>query len=95
MCTFQAYFQVPETVEACSGARHSHLSWELWVLLQGQFCLWLTSSVRFSYCVTYSFPGHYRMCAALINPASVIHGLFHAGSGCCLQCTLSLSLGQT
>lgn len=30
---------------------------------------------------------------ALINPASVIHGFFYSGSGCCLQCTWSLSLG--
>lgn len=28
---------------------------------------------------------------ALINPAPVIHGFFHAGSGCCLECTWSLS----
>lgn len=46
------------------------------------------------YCVTLPLTAFQALqtCVALINPASVIHGFFHAGSGCCLQCTV-LSLG--
>lgn len=52
----------------------------------------LTCGVRFSL-LCHRFLGHCRMRVALINSAPVIHGFFHAGSGCCLQCTWSLSSG--